>query len=378
MRDIVFLTGTRADYGKLKSLMTAVDSDEHLNLHIFITGMHMLSKYGKTFVEIERDRYSANIVKSINQSPEDTHPTILAKTVALFNDFVREVSPDLIVIHGDRVEALAGAIVGSLSNILTAHIEGGELSGTIDDTIRHAVSKLSHIHFIANEDASQRLIQLGENPSHIHLIGSPDIDIMMSNNLPSLKDSLEHYELSHLSDYAISIYHPVTTELDSLEYQAAQYFDALADSNHDYICIYPNNDPGSNIVFNQLSKFSSSSDKFHIFPSLRFEHFLTLLKHAKFIIGNSSAGIREAPFYGVPAINVGSRQNQRLSRDIRPEPLVQKSSILSAILKLDNPIESTEDHHQFGEGRSTSLFMNIINTSTMWDTPIQKVFNDRT
>ena len=177
MKRIVFLSGTRADFGKLKSLIKIVDEHPGYEAHIFVTGMHLLKTYGYTLIEVERAGFS-NIHTFSNHTSETSMDLTLAKTVEGFSAYVKQVEPDLIVIHGDRVEALAGAVVGSLNNILVAHIEGGEVSGTIDELIRHSTSKMSHIHFVSNEDAGRRLQQMGELEESIYVIGSPDIDLM--------------------------------------------------------------------------------------------------------------------------------------------------------------------------------------------------------
>ena len=213
-RRILFLTGTRADFGKLKALMLALQLDQNFEVHVFVTGMHMLAKYGYTCEEIERVGFS-NIYKYINQNANDGMDQVLAKTVNGLSDYIREIQPDLLIVHGDRVEALAGAIVGALNNILTAHIEGGEVSGTIDELIRHAVTKMSHIHFVANQVAQRRLIQLGEHEKVIHIIGSPDVDVMNSSSLPSLDEVRRHYQID-FSEYAVLAFHPVTTEVTKL------------------------------------------------------------------------------------------------------------------------------------------------------------------
>jgi len=186
-RNILFLTGTRADFGKLKSLMTKIQEDDEFELNIFVTGMHMLSKYGYTCIEVEKAGFR-NLYKFINQNASDSMDHILSKTISGLSDYVKETRPDLLIIHGDRVEALAGATVGALNNLLVGHIEGGEVSGTVDELIRHATSKLSHIHFVSNESAKKRLVQLGEKKETIHVIGSPDVDVMNSSSLPTIDE----------------------------------------------------------------------------------------------------------------------------------------------------------------------------------------------
>ena len=182
IKKIVFITGTRADYGKIKSLIDELEYDPNYEVYIFVTGMHLQKKYGYTYEEIASKNYS-NLYTFINTKNESSMDITLASTIDGFSNYIKNVvNPDLIIVHGDRLESLACAIVGSFNNILVAHIEGGELSGTIDESIRHSISKLSHVHFVTSDKAKKRLLQLGENSKNIHVIGSPDIDLMISKN----------------------------------------------------------------------------------------------------------------------------------------------------------------------------------------------------
>jgi len=371
-KKIVFLTGTRADFGKIKPLIEALNSKDNFEVHIFATGMHMDTKYGYTVREIEKCGYP-NIYKYINYSAEQFMDTSLAATIQGFSGYARMINPDLIVVHGDRVEALAGASVGAINNILVAHIEGGEISGTVDELIRHAVSKLSHTHFVANEEARNRLLQMGEARNSIFVIGSPDMDAMQSENLPSLTEVKEHYGIN-FDKYAISIFHPVTTEVHKLNEQAKEYFSALSQTNYNYILIYPNNDIGSAIILNELTKLEKEN-RFHIFPSIRFESFLCLLKNALFIVGNSSAGIREAPFFGVPVVNVGSRQNGRSNNANIIHCECESPLIIEGINKAIK--QTVEPQKLFGNGNSVVHFLDIITSESFWSTAMQKVFRDR-
>jgi len=371
-RKIVFLTGTRADFGKVKPLIEALHNMPYFEVHIFVTGMHMDAKYGYTVKEIERCGYP-NIYKYINYSAEQFMDVSLAATIQGFAGYARLIKPDLIVVHGDRVEALAGASVGAINNILVAHIEGGELSGTVDELIRHAVSKLSHTHFVANEEAKNRLLQMGEASDSVFVIGSPDMDIMLSESLPSLGEVKAHYDIS-FDRYAIAIFHPVTTEINHLYDYAVNYFSALRESGFNYIVIYPNNDIGSAIIVNELAKLDNDKS-FHIFPSIRFESFLSLLKHASFVIGNSSAGIREAPCYGVPVVNIGSRQNGRSRNENIIHTQYDVSSVKQGIEKALE--QQVTPEHFFGTGDSVNRFLDTISSDAFWSTAMQKVFRDR-
>lgn len=364
------MTGTRADFGKLKPLMAILQDKNDFEPHIFVTGMHLQDLYGYTLIEVQNSGFK-NIHTFKNHTHETTMDLTLAKTIEGFSAYVNDLKPDLIVVHGDRVEALAGAIVGSLNNILVAHIEGGELSGTIDELIRHSVSKLSHLHFVANDLAKQRLIQMGELPESIFTIGSPDVDVMFSDQLPKLEDVKRYYQIPYES-YAVAMFHPVTTEIQHIKYYAKQFVKALLDSQKNYVVIYPNNDLGSQYILNAYENLKEHPN-FRVFPSLRFEYFLTLLKQAEFMIGNSSAGVREAPYYGIPTINIGTRQqNRSFNHDI-----INASYEVKDILKAINAVKN--DAHKiapFGQGNSAIEFLSALHDKALWNINHQKQFID--
>jgi len=371
IKKIVFLSGTRADFGKMKSLIQVVEDHNNFEAHIFVTGMHMLENYGYTLIEVERCGFR-HISTFRNDTNEATMDLTLAKTISGFSKFVKEVQPDLIVIHGDRVEALAGAIVGSLNNILVAHVEGGELSGTIDELLRHATSKMSHIHFVANTKAKSLLEQMGELPASIYSIGSPDVDIMFSNDLPDLKTVKAYYNIS-FDDYAVAMFHPVTTEHHQMEKFTNQFVNALIHSNKNYVVIYPNNDLGSQTIIDAYQVLIKHPN-FRVFPSVRFEYFLTLLKHSNFIIGNSSAGVREAPYYGIPTINIGTRQNNRAFSNSIINTDYDEKAILKGIEQIKNV--APQKVSEFGTGNSAEEFLKALELESFWNTNHQKQFKE--
>ncbi|WP_315121941.1 UDP-N-acetylglucosamine 2-epimerase [uncultured Clostridium sp.] len=373
-KKVLFLTGTRADYGKLKSLMKEVDQHEGFELYVFITGMHMLSKYGSTFSEIEKDGFK-NIYKYINQASNSGMDIALSNTLLGLSNYVAELKPDLIVIHGDRLEALAGAIIGSFNNIKVAHIEGGEVSGTIDESIRHAITKFSHLHFVSNEDAKMRVMQLGEKEEDIYIIGSPDIDIMYSSDLPTLEKVKKRYDL-FFENYSILMYHSVTTEIHRLNENVKELVDSILESKENYVVVYPNNDIGTEIILEEYERFKDNS-KIKVYPSIRFEYFLTLLKNCKFIIGNSSAGIREAGVYGIPSVDIGNRQQGRY--DVNNDHNIihvkeEKTDILNGI----SMVKQTKvgANSIFGNGNSHKKFIRILEKKEIWERNFNKKFVD--
>lgn len=374
IKKIVFLTGTRADFSKLKSLIAITQKSKKYEVHIFVTGMHMNSLYGYTIDEIKKYGFK-NIYPYINHDSIDHMDRTLSKTIDGFSHFVAELEPDLIIVHGDRVEALAGAIAGSLNNILVAHIEGGEVSGTIDGLIRHAVSKMSHIHLVANEEARRRLIQLGELPNSIFTIGSPDLDLMNPKKLPKLIEAKKHYNIT-FKNFAIAMFHPVTTEINTLRKDVKEFVDSLIKSNENYIVIYPNNDLGSYEILNEYKRLEGIK-RVRLFPSLRFELFLSLLKNADFIIGNSSAGIREAPYYQTPTVDIGSRQSNRAKNvSIFHSKNDAKTILLNIDLAKNYKRKAINKNSDFGSGDSDKIFFKLLEENQFWDLDCQKQFQD--
>ncbi len=372
MKKILFLTGTRADFGKIKSLIQILESHHDFEVFVFVTGMHLQKEYGYTLLEIERCGFK-NIHTFENHTHESTMDLTLAKTIGGLSAYVKNVNPDMIIVHGDRVETLAGAIVGSLNNILVAHIEGGELSGTVDELIRHSVSKLSHIHFVSNTEARKRLLQMGEIKSSIFTIGSPDIDIMFSEDLPDLETSKSYYQID-FDNYAVAMFHPVTTEAKFMEQYAIDFVNALEEDHHQYVIIFPNNDMGSQFIITAYQKLKDNS-RFRIFPSLRFEYFLTLLKNSQFIIGNSSAGVREAPYYGIPIINIGTRQQNRAIHADIINVGYDQNSIIKALKAIDSH-QVSANNANFGFGNSSELFLESLRNDAIWKLDHQKQFRD--
>jgi UDP-N-acetylglucosamine 2-epimerase (hydrolysing) len=369
-RSILFVTGTRADFGKLEPLATAT-RDAGFAVSFFVTGMHMLARYGLTKVEVHRTP-GVQVHEFLNQRPGDPQDMVLAKTVTGFSDFVKEAQPDLVVIHGDRVEALACALVCATNYIRCAHIEGGEVSGTIDEIYRHCNSKLASDHFVSSKDAARRVMAMGEPKAHIHAIGSPELDFHAGPSGVSLAEVKSRYDLP-FDNYGICVFHPVTSEADSMGAQAASLFGALAVSGRPFVVIAPNNDPGSTAIFDSID--AVPKDQFRVLPSMRFAHFSELMKNASAMVGNSSAGVREAPFIGLPSLDIGTRQTNRAKS---PSVFFADATDTGAIAEFLRAQwgKSYPRHDAFGGGSAASRFADILKAAPFWETSLQKTFHD--
>lgn len=369
-RRIVFVTGTRADFGKVQPLAAAVH-ERGFEVAYFVTGMHMLRRYGGTRVEV-RQQAVGEVHEFVNQSPGDDHDQILSKTMLGFRDWITEYPADLVVIHGDRVEALAVALACAIHYIPCAHVEGGEVSGTIDELYRHCNSKLCRYHFVSSELAAARVRSLGEDPADTFVIGSPELDIHGAPSGIDISDVRDHYGIT-FDEFAIAVFHPVTSESETMRAQATSLFDALVDSGRSFVVINPNNDPGSEAIFDVIGRLPS--DRFRVIPSMRFAYFSELMKHARAIVGNSSLGVREAPFLGVPSLDVGSRQRRRATApSITHAAATDRDAILAFLRDRWGHVGTRSD--EFGTGQAGERFADILCDDAFWVRSPQKHFHD--
>ena len=369
-RHLLFLTGTRADFGKLEPLATAARDAGH-RVTFFVTGMHLMDRYGLTRNEVRRMPGVA-IQEYENQQEGDPQDAVLARTVTGFSAFVRETKPDLVVLHGDRIEALAGALVAATNYVRSAHVEGGEVSGTIDEVFRHCNTKLCTHHFVSSEAAARRVMTLGEPPETIHTIGSPELDFHARPSGVSLAEVQQRYDLA-FADYGIATFHPVTSEQDTIGQQAFDLFGALEASGRNFVVIAPNNDPGSAAIFAVLDRLPK--DRFRVLPSMRFAHFSELMKNAACMVGNSSAGVREAPFLGLPSLDIGTRQSNRSDA---PSVIACEASDRAVILDfLATHWGRPADRHEgFGQGSAAGRFVEVLARPEFWALSLQKAFRD--
>jgi UDP-N-acetylglucosamine 2-epimerase (hydrolysing) len=366
MRRILFISGTRADFGKLDPLARAAEASG-FEVMFLVCGMHMMPKYGLTKKEVT-DRYKT--FECVNQKDGDSLDLILTKSISSFSDIFRIIEPDLVVHHGDRVEAFASSIVCATNCIRSAHIEGGEVSGTIDEIFRHCNSKLSDMHFVSSLKAFDLLVNLGEPPKKIHIIGSPEFDLHEEFSDIPLQDVLDHYEIV-FDEYGIAIFHPVFSEQDLIGGHAQTFFDAIEGSEKNFVIIEPNNDDGSNAIRAVLDK-KRDNQRLRILPSMRFSYFSRLLRGAKLFIGNSSVAVREAPYLGIASISVGSRQAGRTNnKEVNIIDVFEKNRIESSINR-DWGLKRSVSK-EFGSAGSSAKFVEVLKAID-WTISLQKQF----
>lgn len=369
-KNICFVTGTRADFGKLLPLARAAQSGG-FGTSFFVTGMHMLDEYGATRLEVQKS-FFGNMHSFVNQRFGDHPNDVFIKTQQGFADFIAANPHDLVVVHGDRVEAFAVALSCNFFGVRCAHIEGGEVSGTIDEAFRHCVSKLAHRHFVANADAAARVGQLGEAAKHIYNIGSPEVELHLSVKDTLLPEALNHYNLSD-ADFGICIFHPVHAEQSENRKLATAILSAINETGRHFILIKPNNDLGASEIESVIREFASP--KITILPSMRFEYFSAILRAAKIVVGNSSLGVREAPIFGIASVDVGSRQSGRVQGDSITHLSKPSAEELTDCIRSLWGIRFNPSL-KFGDGSASKRFVTVLKSNEFWVGSTQKSFVD--
>ena len=320
MKRIGIMTGTRAEYGLLKPLMQEINKDNDLELYLIVSGMHLSPEFGMTYQEIEEDGFEINAKVEMLLSSDS--PAGISKSIGLgvigFADEFQRADLDMLILLGDRYEALSAAICAMVMRIPIAHLHGGELTeGAIDEGIRHSITKMSYLHFTSTEQYRNRVIQLGENPERVFYVGALGVENIKKINLMT-KEELEraiHFEIDE--NTVIVTYHPVTLENNTVEEQFLNLLEVL-DRNPKIRMIFTkaNADTNGRIVNELIDKYAAqNSERACAFMSLGQKRYLSALKYCRIVIGNSSSGIIEAPSFGKPIINIGDRQKGRICAD---------------------------------------------------------------
>ena len=364
-RKICVITGTRADYGKLLPILKKIREDTDLELAIIATGMHFLDKFGYTVQEIESDGFDIDAPVRMIIEGDDGFSMTKSLGIGFYgiSQAIEGIKPDIILVQGDRSEALIGAIIGAFTNIPVAHIEGGEVSGTVDESIRHAITKFSHIHFVSNKNSAERVLKLGERKEHVFIVGSPDLDIILNEDFFSKEKVEKELNIRLKQPTIIVLQHPVTTEADQASNQMRETMEALKELSLQVILIYPNADAGARGMIEVIKEYEGKYPWLRTVNNLNFKLFLSLMKYASVLVGNSSSGIREAPSYKLPAVNIGTRQKKREQSINVINTDYQKDKIVRAIKKALSP-EFKEDIKDcaniYGDGKATERIINIL------------------
>lgn len=338
-KHIAIVTSTRADYGILKPLIERLKEEKELTTGLLVTGMHLSESFGMTVQEIERDGNPIEVCIPIleeGDSPQDVSNT-MANTLRSFGAYFSANKPDLLIVLGDRYEIMAVCIAAMNEGIPIAHLHGGETTeGAIDECVRHAITKMSYLHFTATEKYRERVIQLGETPERVFAVGALGVENICSLELMREKELRGELRLTE-APYVSVTFHPVTMEQGQAEAQVRELLAAMdefsAQYDVQYVVTKANADAGGRSINRILEEYAKAHDNVHLYTSLGMYRYLSSLKYCAFVLGNSSSGIIEVPSFGVPTVNIGDRQKGRIQAESVINCLPEKQEILAAMQK---------------------------------------------
>lgn len=367
MRKILVVTGTRAEYGLLYWTMKEIQNDKDLELLLIVTGSHLSKEYGYTKEQIEKDGFK--IDEEIDILIDSDKKSALLKSMGLemiqmAQSFDR-LKPDMLLILGDRYETFVAATCAMMMNIPILHMNGGESTeGAVDEQIRHAITKMSHIHFPGAEYYKERIIKMGEEPWRVYNVGQSGLENIRRLKLFTKEKLEEELGIKFNKKIFLITYHPVTLNIENIEEQINNLLEAISEFDAKFIFTYPNADYGNKIIIKKIEEYVRSNDNAYVFDNLGQLRYLSLLKYADVMVGNSSSGIIETPYFKLPVVNIGDRQKGRLRNKNIIDVNYDSKSIKKGIQKAlyDNLYKEEISHMEnlFGDGTTSYKILDVI------------------
>jgi len=364
-KKIIAITGTRSDYGPMRPVYRKIIADPDFNFGLIVTGMHLLPEYGLSIQEIEKDYFP--ILRKVSMLLGEDTNSAMVKSLGLaiygIAEALEDLQPDIVLLQGDRGEMLAAAIGAAHQNIPIVHMSGGDFSGSIDDSIRNAITKFAHIHLVTCDQSAKQVTLMGEEPSRIAIVGEPTLDVIRSF-LPHSLTQLEHmFNLDLSLPLILTTQHPVTYESQYSADQMRETLEALTEIGEQTVFIYPNSDAGNRAMVKIIEQYTDC-DHIRFLRSIPHDTYLSLMKHASVMVGNSSSGIIEAPAFKLPVVNIGTRQNRRVRACNVIDVRYDRKEILCAIqtaLSDNNFKKSCKDCvNPYGDGHTADRVVSIL------------------
>jgi len=367
-KKIAVVTGTRAEYGILKPLLRKINESKKIELKLIVTGMHLLKEFGNSIEEIRRDGFKIEVsipMYDPKKKDEKYYGKAFSKGIDRFTNALLKIKPDLLVVFGDRLEALAATLSGALLQIPIAHIHGGDKteSGHIDESIRHSITRFACIHFTATKEHTKRLIKMGEEEFRIYEVGALGLDSIINSEAIQRSELSKRLGLDLEKKTIVCVFHPVHLEKEKVGRQMYEIISAIKELGIQTVIIYPNNDAGSKDIIREIKKLRGLPFV-KIFPNLTHKEYISLLKHSNLLIGNSSSGIIEAPSLKLPVVNIGSRNVGREHSKNVIFVDAKKKDIIWAIKKAFEDKEFIRKVNKcvnpYGDGNTSSKIVKIL------------------
>ena len=365
MKRILYISGTRADYGLMRVVLKRIHQTPNFRLDIIATGMHLMPEFGNSVEEIEADGLTVHQVPvGYREDTRESMAEFIGSLVTVLTEKVREIRPDLILLLGDRGEMLAGAIVGTYVGIPVVHIHGGEITSTVDEPVRHAITKLAHIHLPATKQSARRIVRMGEDPARIHVVGAPGLEAILSGAFTPEEELVKRYNIIPDKPLILVVQHPVSAEVSDAAKQMRATLAAVVASGCQALVMYPNADAGGRKMIRVIKEICQKHPRLQAHKNLPHDDYLGLLKIASILVGNSSSGIIEAPSFHLPAVNIGTRQEGRERAGNVIETGYIESEIAAALKKAlsDKDFLESVRHckNPYGKGDSSKKIVDLL------------------
>ncbi len=380
-RKIVAVTGARSEYDVLFPILEKLNSDADFEVQIIVTGAHLSENYGKTVTNIENDGFiiSDRIYNLVNSDEKIGRIISLGNQIPSFAQAFERIKPDILLVVGDREEAISVSMTGAYMDIPVAHIGGGDIAkdGNIDNSVRYATSKFSHIHFTILEQHKKTLLKLGEDDWRIFNIGNPVLDRFMATPVLSRKQISENINFDIINDkYIVLIQHPIITDVENEGKNIRQTLDAIIESGYKCLINYPNSDAGNFAIIEAYQEYVKTHKQLFVFKNLDRLNYINILRNASCLLGNSSSGIIEAPSLGLPVVNIGTRQRGRTHADnvifVDNDKMQIKEAITKSLTDTDYINSVRAIKNPYGDGNSSAKIVEVLRTIELNDKLIHK------
>jgi UDP-N-acetylglucosamine 2-epimerase (non-hydrolysing)/GDP/UDP-N,N'-diacetylbacillosamine 2-epimerase (hydrolysing) len=368
MRKIMVITGTRAEYGILKPVLNAIKRHPQLDLSLLVTGMHLSHEFGYTVKVIENDGFHIDCKVDMLLSSDSKGSMAKSLGIGILGmvQAIETINPDIVLVCGDRSEPFAAAIASAYLTIPVAHLLGGDtvMGSNIDDSIRHAITKFAHIHFVATEQHAERIIKMGEEPWRVHVVGSPAIDAIIAEEKVPQKDLIKKFNLDLKKPIILVVQHPTTTNAENAPGEIRETLEAIVGLEYQTILIYPNADAYGRRMIQIIKEYNKKHSFIKAFKSIPHKEYLSLMRIASVMVGNSSSGIFEAPSFGLPVVNIGLRQRGRGILDNVIDVDYDREQIKAAIKKAlyDEYFKEKVKNckNPYGDGKASERIVKVL------------------
>jgi GDP/UDP-N,N'-diacetylbacillosamine 2-epimerase (hydrolysing) len=375
-RKITITTGTRADYGILRPIINRIKDSSKLELQLLVSGMHLSKKHGNTILEIKNDKFPIHGKIKMFPRTDSNHSMAitLGEGIIQFANIFKKLKPDINLILGDRDEALASAIAAYHMNIPNAHIHGGDKTRAgIDEYNRHAITKISNIHFPGTKKSMNRILSMGEIKKNVFLTGSPSIDEVANHKITSKTNLEKKYNLHFSGNEILLLQHPVTTQSDQSKIQITNILKSISKFKKTTIAIAPNSDAGNSPIFRALQEYSKKNDFLKLYPNLPRRDYLGMLSNCRVLVGNSSSGIIEGGYFDIFVVNIGIRQQNRESgKNVIHVKGNSSNEIYLAIKKGLSKKKNYSKKNVYGNGDASKKIVKILETIKLDQALIEK------